>query len=338
MSGTIIITGATGSLAVETVRYLISSHPSLTVIGTVRHVPESSKSPYLLQLQAIPREFPKAKLFIKSMDLNSLTEVRSFADDIANQVATGDLPPIAAIICNAFTWSLSGALQFSRDGYESTFQVNHLSHFLLVLKLLSRMDRQSGRVVMLSSEVHDPEHRNPLSKLGAMFPQEDDMEQLVKPVADSPGTEHDMGWRRYATSKLANVMFMHSLNYQLEHNPSLGKITVTAMDPGAILDSRAHNEQRTINRFMFGIMNRLFPLLKFFSSRFRSTADSARDLVALAMDSKYHGVRGYFDGQKAICSASASRDKVRMKALWMACWEWANVEEEETCVGQWLSE
>ncbi|THC89372.1 hypothetical protein EYZ11_011184 [Aspergillus tanneri] len=309
MSGTIIITGATGSLAVETVRYLISSHPSLTVIGTVRHVPESSKSPYLLQLQAIPREFPKAKLFIKSMDLNSLTEVRSFADDIANQVATGDLPPIAAIICNAFTWSLSGALQFSRDGYESTFQVNHLSHFLLVLKLLSRMDRQSGRVVMLSSEVHDPEHRNPLSKLGAMFPQEDDMEQLVKPVADSPGTEHDMGWRRYATSKLANVMFMHSLNYQLEHNPSLGKITVTAMDPGAILDSRAHNEQH-----------------------------SARDLVALAMDSKYHGVRGYFDGQKAICSASASRDKVRMKALWMACWEWANVEEEETCVGQWLSE
>jgi hypothetical protein len=33
-------------------------------------------------------------------------------------------------------------------------------HFLLVLKLLRSMDPETGRVVMLSSEVHDPEHPN----------------------------------------------------------------------------------------------------------------------------------------------------------------------------------
>lgn len=108
-------------------------------------------------------------------------------------------------------------MRFSRDDYESTFQVNHLAHFLIVLKLLSSMDRERGRVVLLGSGVHDPELQNPLSKLGAHLPDADeDLDQLIKPGPDPAGTEHDMGWRRYATSKLANVMFMHSLNQQLE--------------------------------------------------------------------------------------------------------------------------
>ncbi|KAJ5105616.1 hypothetical protein NUU61_002963 [Penicillium alfredii] len=338
MTGTVIITGATGSLALEAVQQLLSSHPSLTIVGTVRNASQNPKSSYLLQLEDLAPQYLGSKLVLKSADLNSLTEVRSFADDVASQVASGELPAISAIICNAFTWSLEDGLRFSRDDYESTFQVNHLAHFLLVMKLLSSMDRERGRVVLLGSGVHDPELQNPLSKLGAHLPDADeDLDQLVKPGPDPAGTEHDMGWRRYATSKLANVMFMHSLNQQLERNPSLRNITVTTMDPGALVSSRAHAVQRPLAKSLFGVVKLLLPVLKLFTYQFRSNADSARDLTALAVDPKYHSVRGYFTGQKQIPSAPMSQDKEKMKALWLACWKWTSLEETETCLSKQVS-
>jgi WW domain-containing oxidoreductase len=215
MAGTVIITGATGSLALEAVHQLLIAHPSLTVIGTVRNATKTPKSPQLLRLEELSRQNPSSKLTIKNVDLSSISDVRAFANEITGLVESNELPPISAIICNAFTWSLDGQ-RLSKDQMENTFQVNHLSHFLLVLKLLRSMDPENGRVIMLSSEVHDPEHSNLLAKLGAELPSDDNLNSLIKPVPDAAGTEHDMGWRRYANSKLANVMFMHSLNERLQ--------------------------------------------------------------------------------------------------------------------------
>lgn len=217
MEGTVIITGATGSMAIEAVQQLLSFHPHLTVVGTVRNANKCPKSPQLLRLESIRRQYPESRLILENVDLNSLKDVRSFADRMSGQVIAGDLPTISAIICNAFTWSLERGQQFSADHYESTFQVNHLAHYLLVLKLLPSMNRKSGRIIMLSSEIHDPQHHNPLSGMGASLPTDGNLEVLIKPGPDSPGTEHDMGWRRYADSKLANVMFMHSLNQRLQN-------------------------------------------------------------------------------------------------------------------------
>lgn len=215
MTGTVIITGASGSLAIATVQQLFSKYPSVTVLGTVRNVTKSPKSPHLLRLEEIASQYPTAKLITKNLDLGSLSEVQSFVKEISKQVESGELPSICAIICNAFTWSLDGQ-KFTKDHYESTFQVNHLAHFALVLRLLRSMDRENGRIVMLSSEVHDPQHHNPLAALGARLPSNDQLDELIKPRADNPGKEHDMGWRRYANSKLANVMFMESLNKRLK--------------------------------------------------------------------------------------------------------------------------
>ncbi|KAF4759684.1 hypothetical protein HAV15_005383 [Penicillium sp. str.  len=300
MVGTVIITGATGSLALEAVQQLLSSHPSLTIVGT------------LLRLEELAHRYSSSKLIIKSVDLNSTLEVRAFSDEIAGLVKSNELPPISAIVCNAFTWSLDGQ-QFSKDRLESTFQVNHLAHFLLVLKLLRSMDPQTGRVVMLSSEVHDPEHSNALSKLGADLPSNDSLNTLVNPGADEVGTEHDMGWQRYANSKLANVMFMQSLNRRLQQNPQFNKITVTAMDPGGLVDSRG-------------------PCRPAFSHSLRSNSDSARDVLALALAPEYASVRGHFNGRKPQPPARVSEDEAKCEAIWEACWNWVDLTEGETCV------
>ncbi|KAJ5767384.1 uncharacterized protein N7511_005000 [Penicillium nucicola] len=330
MSGSVIITGATGSLALEAVQQLLS-HPSLTIVGTVRNAASSPKSAHLTRLEQIAGQHPAGKLLIKSVDLNSLSEVRAFTEEIAGLIESKQLPPICAIICNAFTWSLDGQ-RFSNDQYESTFQVNHLAHFSLVLRLLRNVDRESGRVVMLSSEVHDPEVRIPLSKLGAELPSDDNLELLVKPGPEETGTEHDMGWRRYANSKLANVMLMQSLNQRLQQDPMLNRITVTAMDPGGLVDSRAHTSQRGIVRIAFKLFAISLPIINIFSYKLRSNADSARDLVALAIDPKYSLVRGHFDGQTPNAAARISENEEKREAIWNACWDWTGMNEDETCV------
>ncbi|KGO39453.1 Short-chain dehydrogenase/reductase SDR [Penicillium expansum] len=331
MVGTVVITGATGSLALEAVQQLLSSHPSLTIVGTVRNATKSPKSAQLLRLEEIAQRYPSSKLLIKSVDLNSTLEVREFSNEIAGLVESNELPPISAIVCNAFTWSLDGQ-QFSKDRLESTFQVNHLSHFLLVLRLLRSMNPETGRVVMLSSEVHDPEHSNALSKLGAELPSNERLDVLVHPGADEIGAEHDMGWQRYANSKLANVMFMQSLNQRLQQNPQLSKITVTAMDPGGLVNSRAHVAQRSINRIIFGLLALLLPIIKLFTYRLRSNSDSARDVLALALAPEYASVRGHFNGRKPQPPARVSEDEAKCEAMWEACWNWVDMKAGETCV------
>ncbi|OQD62843.1 hypothetical protein PENPOL_c011G07377 [Penicillium polonicum] len=331
MVGTVIITGASGSLALEAVQQLLSSHPSLTIVGTVRNAKKSPPNPQSHRLQEMAHRYPSSKLLIKSVDLNSLVEVRAFSDEIAGLVESNELPPISAIICNAFTWSLDGQ-QFSKDRFESTFQVSHLSHFLLILKLLRSMDPQTGRVVMLSSEVHDPEHPNALSKLGAHLPSNDSLDTLVNPGPDEVGTEHDMGWQRYANSKLANVMFMQSLNKRLQQNPQFNKITVTAMDPGGLVNSRAHVAQRSVIRILFRLFALLLPVIKLFTYKLRSNSDSARDVLALALAPEYASVRGHFNGRKPQPPARISEDEAKCEAIWEACWNWVDMTEGETCV------
>jgi WW domain-containing oxidoreductase len=212
MAGTVIITGGNSSLGLGFVESLLASHPEYTLVATVRNT-SCEEDPNTAKLAKVASKYPNAQVIIDRLDLSSLASVRAFADGISSKISQGELPPISALVCNAFTWSLNGGQKITSDGYEATFQVSHLSHMLLVLKLLGSMNATSGRIVMLASEAHDPDKENPLSKLRAGFPV--DMEQLVHPLPDEPGQVHERGFQRYGNAKLANAVFMQDLNARL---------------------------------------------------------------------------------------------------------------------------
>jgi len=84
------------------------------------------------------------------LDLGSTASVRQLAREIAER---GLL--LRALVCNAGLQT--NVLRLSSDGYERTFAVNHLGHFLLVNLLLERLRAQApARIVVVASGVHDP--------------------------------------------------------------------------------------------------------------------------------------------------------------------------------------
>ena len=71
------------------------------------------------------------------------------------EIEARDLP-IRALVCNAGLQMNHGP-RLTPDGFETTFAVNHLGHFLLTHLLLGRLLAHApARIAIVASGVHDP--------------------------------------------------------------------------------------------------------------------------------------------------------------------------------------
>lgn len=160
-----------------------------------------------------------AKLEYLPLELASLQSVRQAAKSFQDM----DLP-LHTLICNAAVMALPER-QVTKDGYEFQFEVDYLSHFLLVNLLLPQLTaagsrEDPARIINVSSSAHFV--RSPLA------------------FGDTSGLnlEADEGkyayypWTAYGQSKLAQVMF----TYELARRLSSSKLPVVAnvLDPGVV--------------------------------------------------------------------------------------------------------
>jgi NAD(P)-dependent dehydrogenase (short-subunit alcohol dehydrogenase family) len=211
MVGTVLLTGANGSLALSAVEYLLSTYPLHTLVLTVRD--ESDQDRNTAKLRRIISRHADTAAFIRKLDLASLEEVHSFSDQLRSEIDGGTLPRLVAIVCNAMFWQLSGELAYTKDGYETTFAVNHLAHFALSSRLLATMDAQRGRIMFLGSEAHRQEAAGFSQGFPTHIP--DDLELLIHPPSVKREEEMGRGFQRYGTSKLAITMVMYELKRRL---------------------------------------------------------------------------------------------------------------------------
>ncbi|KAI0470910.1 hypothetical protein GGR56DRAFT_119978 [Xylariaceae sp. FL0804] len=342
MPGTIIITGANGSLAMHAVQELLSRSPDTTLVLTVRDASDSDAN--TSRLRQLGARFPHPPT-IRALDLADLNAVREFADAINRQVAGGEVPPLRGLVCNAYHWNLvADPAATAADGLETAMQVNHVAHAALALRLLRSFDLSSavggggggGRILTFTSDAAE-DGRNGLQRYPPTLPADLDELMRVGPESDRAGR----GFQRYAQSKLAILLWTHALNRRLEKDDSLKKITAVCVWPGSLVDSRAlrTNTPGYLPWVQRLVLQPLRPLLRLADPHMRTSAAAGVETAQLVMPAGDGGAatpgeRGYFEGPKKGVEAGPKDglDEALQEKVWAKTLEWAKITADDVRV------
>ena len=318
MKKTVIITGGNSGLGYQCAKVLAQSHEW--------HVIIAGRNPDRIEQAAnqLTRETGNEHIEAQPIDLASLQSVRAFAQAYDQK----QRPPLHAIVCNAGV-TLSGPTRYTQDGFEMTFAVNHLAHFLLV-HLLLRYLHTPARVVFVSSGTHIPEHR--LARISGMpIPKYVRAQALAFPDSASVEDRITTQSQRYTTSKLCNVLCTYEFSRRLideGHSTTEHQIDVFAVDPGLMPGTGLAREypQVLASAFM-GVVSLIQP----FVGGIRTPEQSGRDLARLATDPALASKSGqYFDGDKPVRSSKDSYDRAKALDLWETSIELTGLTKGET--------
>ena len=141
MSKTILITGSTDGIGLETAGILVERGHTVLIHGRSEEKVEKTKLTLLAKNA-------KATIYDYVADLSDLSDVRYLAEDIAD-----DHEQLDVLINNAGVFR--SPKQVSAEGYDIRFIVNSIAPYLLTKHLLTRL-KPKGRVVNLSSAAQSP--------------------------------------------------------------------------------------------------------------------------------------------------------------------------------------
>jgi NAD(P)-dependent dehydrogenase (short-subunit alcohol dehydrogenase family) len=194
---TIVITGGSAGLGVETARVLASC--GARIVSVVR---DEAKG--MAAAATIRESVPDADLEIAVLDLFDLDSVRRGADDIAKRFSSID-----RLINNAGV--MACPLGRTAQGLDTQLGTNHLGHFVLTAHLIPQLLAGApARVVNLSSAGH---RLSPFRFEDPLF-EKDDYNK----------------WVAYGQAKTANVLFSVALDERFKDRG----IRSFAVHPGAI--------------------------------------------------------------------------------------------------------
>jgi len=307
---TAVITGGNSGLGYHCARALARA-PGWHVVLACRDTHRAFAA-----AEALRAEVGEGRVEAMALDLASLASVRRFTEDLA---ARKDLPPLRAIVCNAGI-QLVSEVRFTGDGYESTFAVNHLGHFLLANRLLAHL-HAPARIVFVSSGTHDPTRHT-----GMPAPRWRDPHLIAKGEDAGTGSAATVGRRAYTTSKLANVLCGYELSRRLR---AMGRteVSVNLYDPGLLPGSGLARDYGTWQRLAWRY---LLPLLRFLPW-VASMEASGAVLARLVVDPAFDGVtEKYFLIGKEMGSSPDSYDADKARQLWEASGRLVALRPEET--------
>lgn len=262
-----LITGSTDGIGLETAKLLAAQGFEVYLHG---RNPEKGKQ----AVEQVKASSGNNKIHFVRADFSSLDDVRRLGEELNNRLEKLDL-----LINNAGR-SAAAQLEYSKDGYELTFAVNHLSHFLLTNLLLEKLKKAgNARIVNVSSMGHK----------FSPFDIDDLMSEKTKPM------------NAYFRAKFANILFSNELARRWK---TYG-ITSNALHPGTIKSNFGKEALQT--RIFYTLAT---PFLK-------TPLQGAKNIVHLAISPDVEGATGgYYANSKPAKPAPETNDENLAKSLW----------------------
>lgn len=269
----VIVTGANSGIGRETARALAKHGAHVVITARDREKGEAARTD-------IVESAGHDRVDLLLADFTRLADVRRLADDVLARY-----PRVHVLVNNA--GAILDQRQTTPDGYEGTFQVNHLAPYLLTRLLLERLvESAPARVVNVSSAAH---------AAGGPI----DFDDLM-------AERGYLGLRVYGRSKLANVLFTKELARRYGDKG----VTSFAVHPGVVATGFGRDGD-TGGLFAFGV-KALAPL-------FLSAAKGARTSIhcAQAQGLEVHNGRYFVRGRPARTLLKQAEDPAAAERLWV---------------------
>lgn len=273
MTHTFVITGATSGLGRLATRILSASDADIIAVGRDRARAE--------QLQR------ETGCEVVLGDLTRLSEVHRVADAISARTDRID-----ALINNAGIYE--ARRHITPDGFERTFAVNHLAHFLLTNLLHDLLVAACGRVIVLTSAGHiaGDLRRAPLEDIAR-------------------GRVRYHGLRAYGDSKLANLLFA----FELARRWRRFNVTANALHPGTLRTPVWRDNRDLLSIFMKLAQPFLPPGRR-----------GGERIARLATDAALNDVTGtFFDKDRPGRAAAQAYDEDLAGELWQKSVQWTGL-------------
>lgn len=271
---TCLVTGATSGIGREIALGLAEQGARVVICGRDASRSEATRAD-------IARRSGNHNVEVLIADLASLAEVRKLAGAFLS-----DHEALHVLVNNAGVVNMRR--EVTVDGFEATFAVNHLAHFLLTNLLVGRLRESApARIVNVASDAH---------RFGSI--DWDDLQSERR----YEGLPLVAGLRVYGASKLANVLF----NLELARRLADTGVTANCVHPGMVATGLGANN---------GALGRAATvLLRPFAL---SPRKGAQTPLYVAGAPELEGVSGrYFARKREATTSAAARDPEAARRLW----------------------
>ncbi|KIW84972.1 hypothetical protein Z517_00360 [Fonsecaea pedrosoi CBS 271.37] len=283
-----IVTGGSAGIGFGIAAHLLQHHAeNVTILSNKEDHAHSA-------LEELKEYGDASKAHWVKCDLEDL----KLTQKVANELASSQ-DKLHGLVLNAGLGV--GVYNETKDKLDSHFQVNHLSQFLLLMKLLPRLQNTPGaRVVFESSELHRGADAN------VQFENEAEINQDIGPT------------KLYNRTKLAQILTTRALQRRID-NGQLGfeagqKIYVNAVHPGAVATDQPLQAEEAYGKL--GVVGHTLvrPFMK------DPIADGCRSALyaATSQDIEEKGIMGQYivPDKKVTDPSSKASDEELGERLW----------------------
>ena len=289
---TIIITGATDGIGKQTALNVAEYKHHVIIVGR-------NEQKCKTVCEEISKKSSNNNIEYMVCDLSLISDVKSLSSHIKKKLSKIDvlINNVGALFLNR---------EETKEGFEKTFALNHLSPFALTLELLDFLNQSNNaRIINVSSAAHfnvsdkfinEKNNRTIFEKL--FFKTNFDINNIQ-------AKGNYKGAHQYSCSKLMNILFTYKLNNDFLKNTST---TTNCLHPGFVASKFGHNNKGFFKNFIkLGQKIQAVSLI-----------EGARASTFTALSEDLNNISGkYFDEDCSIIKSSEiSYNKKMQDTLW----------------------